>query len=93
MTDRQHSESAQPGRLTLYGLAMVGGLGMILMMTAAMVGVVFGGDLDAESTHTLGLLLVIGFMLLAAAIGFWLGWVRPFKRFDDINLPAEPGEW
>ena len=74
----------------MYSLAMVGGLGMTLMMTAAMIGVVFGGDLDAESTHTLGLLLVCGFMLLAAAIAFWLGWARPFQRFDDINAPAEP---
>jgi len=69
---------------------MVGGLGMAMMMAAAMVGVIYGGDLDPESTHALGLLLVSGLLLLVIAVAFWLGWVRPFERFDDINVPAEP---
>ena len=80
----------QPSRLILYGLAMVGGLGMTLMIAGASIGVVFGADLDPQSTHGLGLLIVVGLLLLALAIGFWLGWVRPFQRFDDINIPAEP---
>lgn len=88
--EQSSSLTRQPSKLTLYCLAMVGGLGMAMMMVAAMVGVVYGGGLDAESTHTLGLLLVSGLLLLAIAIGFWLGWVRPFERFDDINVPAEP---
>ena len=91
MNEEQSSSlTRQPSKFTLYCLAMVGGLGMAMMMVAAMVGVVYGGGLDAESTHTLGLLLVSGLLLLAIAIGFWLGWVRPFERFDDINVPAEP---
>lgn len=80
----------QPSRLTLYSLAMMGGLGMTLMIAGASIGVVFGADLDADATHGLGLLIVVGLLLLALAIGFWLGWVRPFQRFDDINIPAEP---
>ena len=68
---------------------MLGGLGMALMMTAAMIGVVQGAQLDAAATHSLGLLLVCGLALLLLAIGFWLGWTRPFERFDDINVPAE----
>ena len=80
----------QPSKFTLYCLAMVGGLGITLMIVATMVGVIFGLDLDADSTHTLGLMLVSGLILLAIATGFWLGWVRPFERFDDINVPAEP---
>ncbi|MXV92944.1 MAG: hypothetical protein F4Z94_05810 [Chloroflexi bacterium] len=79
----------QLSRLTLYALAMVGGLGMTLMIASASIGVVFGADLDAEATHGLGLLLVAGLFLMVLAIGFWLGWVRPFQRFDDINIPAE----
>ena len=39
---------------------------------------------DAAAIHPL---LVV---LLALAIAFWLGWTRPFERFDDINVPAEP---
>lgn len=80
----------QPSKLTLYCLAMAGGLGMTMMMAAAILGVIYGGSLDSGQTHTLGLLLVVGLLLLALAIGFWLGWTRPFERFDDINIPAEP---
>ncbi len=76
-------------KLTRYCLAMAGGLGMTLMIMAAAVGVVFGAALDAEATHSLGLTLVVGLLLLVLAIGFWLGWARPFERFDDINVPAE----
>ena len=79
----------QPSRLTRYGLAMVGGLGLTLMVAGACIAVVFGATLDANATHTLGMLAVIGLLLLVLAIGFWLGWVRPFDRFDDINIPAE----
>lgn len=60
------------------------------MLLAAMIGVIYGAKLGAEATHSLGLLLVSGLLLLIVAIGFWLGWVRPFERFDDINVPAEP---
>ncbi len=91
MKEEQGSDlTRQPSKFTLYCLAMVGGLGMTMMMAAVMIGVIYGGELAVESTHTLGLLLVSGLLLLVIAIGFWLGWVRPFERFDDINVPAEP---
>ena len=88
MTEANNTNEQSSGRLH-YGLAMVGGLGMTLMILGASVGVVYGSTLDAESTHTLGLLIVIGLFLLALAIAFWLGWARPFERFDDINVPVE----
>ena len=90
MTDERSGNVTQPSKLTLYGLAMVGGLGLTLMMLGASIGVIYGTALDAEATHSLGLMIVGGLLLLALAIGFWLGWVRPFKRFDEINIPAEP---
>ena len=90
MTDERSGNVTQPSKLTLYGLAMVGGLGLTLMMLGASIGVIYGTALDAEATHSLGLMIVGGLLLLALAIGFWLGWVRPFERFDDINIPAEP---
>ncbi len=85
----EYSAMRQPSKLTLYGLAMVGGLGLTLIMLCASIGVIYGADLDAAATHNLGLFLVIGFFLLLLAIGFWFGWVRPYERFDDINIPAE----
>ena len=90
MTDEKVDAARQPSRLTLYGLAMVGGVGMTLMILGASVGVIYGAALDAQATQSLGLTIVIGLLLLALAIGFWLGWARPFERFDDINVPAEP---
>ena len=69
----------QPSKLTLYGLAMVGGAGLTLMMLGASVGVIFGAALDASATHSVGLIIVIGLLLLVLALGFWLGWVRPIR--------------
>ena len=90
MTEERSGNGAQPSKLTQYGLAMVGGAGLTLMMLGASIGVIYGTALDAQATHSLGLMIVGGLLLLILAIGFWLGWVRPFERFDDINIPAEP---
>ena len=90
MTDETNNRQDQPSKLTHYGLAMVGGVGLTLLILGASLGVIYGGALDAETTHSIGLALVLGLLLLVLAIGFWLGWARPFQRFDDINLPAEP---
>ncbi|MCY4538485.1 MAG: hypothetical protein OXE52_09690, partial [Chloroflexi bacterium] len=67
--EQSSSLTRQPSKFTLYCLAMVGGLGMAMMMVAAMVGVVYGGGLDAEPTHTLGLRLVSGLLLWGISIG------------------------
>ena len=84
-----HAEN-QPSRLTLYGLAMVGGLGMFMMIIGALLGVIGGAELDAATTNLIGISVVAGLLLLITAIGFWLGLVRPFANFDDINVPVEP---
>lgn len=89
MTELQTVNDGNLSRLTLYGLAMLGGIGMTLLIVGATIGVIFGTDLDAVATHNVGLMLVTGLLLLMLAIGFWLGWTRPFERFDDINIPAE----
>ena len=68
---------------------MAGGLGMTLMIAAALFGVVFQARLDAMAAQCVGLTFISGALILVLAIGFWLGWVRPFERFDDINVPAE----
>ena len=88
----EHSTQSdnQPSRLTLYGLAMVGGLGITMMIMAATIGVIGGAELDAASTNLIGLMVVGGLLLLIVSIGFWAGMVRPFANFDDINVPLEP---
>jgi len=80
----------QPSQLTLYGLAMAGGLGITMMILAATIGVIGGAELDAGSTNLIGLTIVGGLLILITAIGFWVGLVRPFENFDDINVPIEP---
>lgn len=91
MTEENNTQSEnQPNRTTLYSLAMVGGLGITMMIVAATIGVIGGTELDANSTNLIGLSIVAGLLLLIVAIGFWLGLVRPFENFDDINVPAEP---
>lgn len=91
MTEEHNIQSEnQPSRLTLYGLAMVAGLGITMMMVGAIIGVIGGAELDASSTNLIGLSFVAGLLLLIVAIGFWLGLVRPFSNFDDINVPLEP---
>lgn len=90
VTEEQSGGAAQPSKLTQYGLAMVGGVGMTLLILGASIGVIYGAALDADTTHSVGLMLIVGLFLLILAIGFWLGWLRPFERFDDINIPAEP---
>lgn len=69
---------------------MVGGIGITLMIGGAIVGVIGGSALDEQTTNLIGLAVVAGLLLLITAIGFWLGLVRPFENFDDINVPAEP---
>jgi hypothetical protein len=91
VTEEHNTQSEnQPSRLTLYGLAMVGGLGIIMMILGATIGVIGGTELDTASTNLIGLSVVAGLLLLIVAIGFWLGLVRPFTNFDDINVPLEP---
>ncbi|MDX1992943.1 MAG: hypothetical protein SF029_11155 [bacterium] len=68
--------------LTL-GLALLGGLGVTLMIVALAAGVV-----GAEG-GTVGLLLLAGLAMLIGAAVAWGAVVQPWTHFDNINLPAE----
>lgn len=68
------------------GLAFITGLGLIIMIVALGLGVVNGND---TNTNSLGVLFAAGLVMLIGGIGCWLGAVRPFQHFDDINKPAE----
>ena len=68
VTEEHSTQSEnQPSRLTLYGLAMVGGLGITMMIIAATIGVIGGAELDAASTNLIGLSVVAGLLLLIIA--------------------------
>ena len=73
----------------LYGLAMVGGLGMTLMIVAAGIGVV-SPEID-NLAALVGLFVTLGLGLLIASIGGWVIATRPFEHFDDITVPQYHG--
>ena len=72
----------------LYGLAMIGGLGLTLMIVAAGIGVL---NLDGFDNSIIGLFVGLGFGLLVASIGGWVIAVRPHENFDDITVAQYHG--
>ena len=70
------------------GLALLGGLGITLMIIGSSIGVIGGEDAD---TTLVGLFILSGFLMLVAGIGAWLAMVRPWEHFDDINQPLYHG--
>ena len=72
---------------TTFGLALTGGAGLILMITALAVGVV---DPATDDT-AVGVALVGGLLLSIFGIVGWLVVVKPFDHFDDINEPKYTG--
>jgi sugar phosphate permease len=68
-------------------LAMLGGLGITLMVGAAAIGSV---DANANST-AIGLALLTGLLCLLGAIATWFAVVQPHKHFDDINVAQYHG--
>lgn len=83
------SETTQPqvSKSVLRGIAMLGGLGITLMMVAAGTGVVLP---DAPS-DIIGLVVALGAGLLITAIAGWIIGVRPHEHFDDITVPQYHG--
>lgn len=79
---QDNNRLSQP--LTL-GLALIGGIGLVLMMVALGVGV---AQPDADPGVFYALLL-LGVVALAFAIGGWFVTVRPSANFDDINIPRD----
>jgi hypothetical protein len=80
------NETKTVSQNVLYGLAMVGGLGLTLMIIAAAFGVV--GAMDSSMVFTL---VMLGAGLLIAAIAGWVIATRPFEHFDDITVPQYTG--
>jgi hypothetical protein len=80
--------SSKPSTLLIFGLAMVAGLGLVLMMIALGIGVVQG---IAADSNAIGLFFVGGLILLILGAGGWIAVVQPQKHFDDISQPMDTG--
>lgn len=78
--------TTQPQSPVAIGLAFCAGLGLTIMIIALALGVINGTEANANG---IGLLFAVGLVILIGGIGGWLGAVRPFQNFDDINQPAE----
>ena len=82
---QQTNEAPNENVLTI--LSMVGGLGIVTMLVAAGIGVVW----ENADTGLIGVLVMAGAGLLVAAIGGWVLVVRPHENFDDISVPMYHG--
>lgn len=86
-SENEHENQAtkqEPSEGTLMGLAMIGGLGITLMVLAAGIGVV----LPNADSGLAGLVTLVGLGLLITGVGGWVIVVRPYENFDDITIPA-----
>jgi hypothetical protein len=66
-----------------FGLSMLAGSGLIIMILALGIGVLTPG-MDSGS---IGFFLILGLVLLISGIVGWFSVVRPHTHFDDINEP------
>jgi hypothetical protein len=81
-------ESTNPTRHPqTFGLALTGGLGIVLIIIALGVGVLQAG----ADTSVVAVTLVAGLLLLAFSIIGWVVLTKPFQNFDDINVPKYTG--
>lgn len=71
-----------------FGLAMAGGIGLTMMMLALGIGVARGDNADMGLISGL---FIVGLLLFLTGVIGWVAAVRPFERFDDINVPQYHG--
>jgi ABC-type nickel/cobalt efflux system permease component RcnA len=83
--ETQGHPSRQP---IAFGLSLVAGGGLVLMMIALGVGVV---NTAAADGGLVGTLFITGLLLLITGIGAWIAYTRPFDHFDDIEQPKDAG--
>jgi ABC-type nickel/cobalt efflux system permease component RcnA len=67
-------------------VALVAGLGVVLMITALGIGVIQG---TAADSNAVGLLLAGGVVLFLLGAGAWFAVTQPQKHFDDISKPID----
>lgn len=71
-----------------FGLALLGGIGLTIMIVALGLGVV---GTDPSTENTVGVLFLLGLLLLIVGVGAWVGVTRPFEHFDDITQAKDTG--
>jgi hypothetical protein len=81
-------EHNQANKSLEVGLSFVTGTGLLVMVTAAAIGVISGASIDPGA---LGLLFAVGVAMLVTGIIVWFAVVRPDTHFDDINEPMYHG--
>ncbi|NJR12339.1 hypothetical protein HC776_00085 [bacterium] len=81
------SPSTAPHENLILGLAMAGGLGILLIIIGFLLGVLN----PTLSSSIVGLTVLAGLLFLIGAIIAWAAVVRPFDHFDDINVPQYHG--
>ena len=88
MASEQETPTTEESNETILSiLAMLGGLGIVMMVVAAGIGVMWQ---NADS-GLIGLFVMAGAGFLIAAVGGWVIVVRPHESFDDINQPLYHG--
>jgi hypothetical protein len=79
--------ASTPNNNLIVGLAMAGGLGILLVIIGFLMGV-FDPNL---SSGIVGITVLAGILFLVGAIAAWTAVVRPFDHFDDINVALYHG--
>ena len=70
------------------GLASVAGVGFALMAIALAIGVING---ESANEDTFRLMFTGGAILFVVGVAAWASVKRPWKNFDDINVPRYHG--
>ncbi len=85
--ETQNTTDTSSNENVLSILAMLGGLGIVLMVVAAGVGVVW----ENADSGLIGLFVMAGVGFLVTSVAGWVIVVRPHENFDDINEPLYHG--
>ncbi len=86
-TPTVESSTPTPNTNLVAGLAMAGGLGILLILIGFIAGV-FDPNMNSG---IIGLTVLAGILCLIGAIVTWAAVVRPFDHFDDINVAQYHG--
>jgi 4-amino-4-deoxy-L-arabinose transferase-like glycosyltransferase len=71
-----------------FGLAMLAGGSLTLSIVMVCVGAFFSAGSD---TSLIGILFVLGLLGFIGGSAAWVGYVQPYKHFDDITVPLYHG--
>lgn len=70
------------------GLAMLAGGSLTLSIVMVCVGAFFSAGSD---TSLIGVLFILGLLGFIGGSAAWVGYVQPYKHFDDITVPLYHG--